>query len=743
MLGNDRFAFETPNVIDPGDLPPSRPRNSNQQSTTASTADSSDDDYQEARNTRLINDISDLELSPVKPQGGKAKLPFRDFPRGNNGGTTRPYSPYDDDEYGGNAHSLPAAEEARLHAKALLQQQQQYQERQAFQRTMKLKAPRFLNGSSGHHNDKHLVRTRVLRIISRWAVYLAIGVLVLGLVFGVQQAVASRRGGGYSRTRSDKERYHDILAYLSENGVSSEADLMRNGSPQNIALNWATTDPLHEAVPTKVDGQVNPLDVMLVQRYVLAVLYFSTGGPSKWDDKMGFTSNSLECSWNKLISTPGYITPKLVEGVSCDTDMRVTTIFIPQNGLQGSLPSELQYLPHLDVVNFQDNRLTDNIPDEYGNLYHLLYFNLNNNTMTGSIPDFLGNWRDLQVLGLALNNFEGTLPQSLGLMSRLKTLALSGNKGLSGALDIVSSLSSLIYLFAAGCSFAGRVEDNFFHSMESLQQVDLSSNSLSGKVPLDILLHERNLEVLDLAHNNFEGSFPVEIDRNIATTYISLRNNRITGTLPVAIASLETLDHLDLQGNQMTGFLPNTLGSMVSLTYLFLGENSFEDLVPPLSQLSELRILSLGNLGITGQIMNWLVYLGALELLDLSHNQFTGAIPQNLMNLPTLKYLMLNDNKLVGPMPTAGMPLEVLSLQRNAIDNDADFGNVCKAGRDVFTDCSASCDCCGTTCCKQGDDSCGRDVDDQFLQGLDYTMSFFAFDPDVLDEAGFVSGGSN
>jgi Leucine rich repeat len=743
MLANDRFAFETPNIIDPGDLPPSRPRNATHQSTTASTADSSDDDYQETRNQRLINDISDLELSPVKPQS-KAKLPFRDFPqRWASSAASRPYNPYDDEGGdGANGHSLPSAEEARMHAKALLQQQQQSQERQVLSRTMKLRTPRLqlnghggpgsnsaMDGSSGHAN-KHSLRNRILHSCSRYALCLALVSLLLGVSLGVHRARHNNNG-----TPTAKERYRDILAYLIATGVSSEQDLKRNGSPQNIALNWVSTDPLQEAVPTAADGEVDPLNVMLVQRYVLAVLFYSTGGADHWQDQLGFVSNTLECSWNKVVPTPGYLTDRVVEGVSCDTDLRVTSIFIPQNGLTGSLPSELQYLPHLDVINFQDNRLKGTIPPQFGNLFSLLYLNLNNNTLTGPMPDMMGNWPALEVLGLALNDLEGTIPGAITLVPNLKTLALSNNTKLSGSLDAVSQLTQLQFFYAAGCSFSGRVQDDFFTSMPNLRQIDLSGNQLSGNVPIDSLLHEYDLEILDLAHNNFEGSFPAKIERNIFTTYISLRNNKITGTLPESISELAVLDHLDVQGNEMTGLLPNSLGRMVSLTYLFLGGNSFDDLVPPLSQLEELKMLSLGNMGLTGPIMKWLVYLSSLELLDLSHNKLTGTISQNIMNLPKLSYVMLNDNQLVGPMPISGKLLEVLSVQRNAID-DADFAKVCGVDRTVFADCSSSCTCCESTCCKEDDAECGKVVDDYFLNGLDYTMSFLAFDPDILDESG-------
>ena len=158
MLGSDRFAFENGNVIDPGDLPPGQPtrnntNNNNTPSTceTSATEDEDDQDYNEARESaaRLLNDISDLDLSPVKKPPLSARLPFRDFPRRKNNNSQQQggvYSPYDDDEPPvSSSHSLPAggADEARLHAAALLSRNTHSAVGHSPQmgRTMKLSAP--------------------------------------------------------------------------------------------------------------------------------------------------------------------------------------------------------------------------------------------------------------------------------------------------------------------------------------------------------------------------------------------------------------------------------------------------------------------------------------------------------------------------------------------------------------------------------------------------------------------------
>lgn len=722
MLGSDRFAFETPNIIDPGDLPPSQP--THVQSTTVSTAASSEEecDYQEARESanRLLNDINDLELSPVKPTLPRSsRLPFRDFPK------QKPYYPYEqanDDHH--HAHSLPSSEEARMHAASLL----------AEKRGRSIPLP--------PRKQRGMVRHQVIYQTKRSCMVLAIIALVVGTILGIGSAVL-RRGGGSSPVSltNGRNRYHAVVEYLAAAGVSEEALLRQSGTPQNLAANWlATTDRLQYEVPP-VDQHVPPTTVHLVQRYVLAVLYFGTGGAASWKDSLGFTTDQDECSWNHPVQTPGYVSQQIAVGVSCDSNLRVTTLFIPENGLVGPLPTELQYLTELTLVNFQDNLLSGPLaPSVFAGQQHLLYLNLNNNTFTGPIPEDLGYLAGLEMLGLALNDFEGTVPYALGNLLHLKSLAVSFNPKLSGSLDFTASLANLAYFYAGSCSFSGLIEEPFFANLGQLRELDLSHNDLSGVIPLDMLLHEYNLAVIDLADNEFSGGFPDVIDRNIVLNYLNLRDNKMSGTIPMTINSLEELNHLDLQGNLLEGFIPNTLGRMVNLNYLFIGNNPLQSLVPPLNQLERLKVLSLQGLGLTGNIPEWLVYMGSLELLDLSKNSLEGTIPSMVWNLPLLYILFLDNNKLQGPIPEGGGTLEVFTFHANSVDAAAGepFATVCEVpDRPILADCHAGCTCCEVCCDADGD--CGgadRELEQAFLGGVDYTMSNLSFDPDILDESG-------
>ena len=97
---------------------------------------------------------------------------------------------------------------------------------------------------------------------------------------------------------SDEEREAAITNQLMQ--VTDSSQLLNANTPQNSALNWI----IHE----DFDYYACPYDKDLIQRYIMAVLYFSTGG-DKWLECNGnimnnncpkgenFLSGVSECEW--------------------------------------------------------------------------------------------------------------------------------------------------------------------------------------------------------------------------------------------------------------------------------------------------------------------------------------------------------------------------------------------------------------------------------------------------------------
>lgn len=136
----------------------------------------------------------------------------------------------------------------------------------------------------------------------------------------------------------------------------------------------------------------------------------------------------------------------------------------------------------------------------------------------------------------------------------------------------------------------------------------------------------------------------------------------------------------------LTGTIPSSLSGLKHLQVLLL--HKLSNLVGPIpfaiSQLPNLRYLTISWTNISGPVPDFLVHLNNLESLDLSFNNLSGSIPNSLTTLPYLRAVDLSRNKLVGPIPesfghfaaTAGFPALDLSHNKLSGEIPASLANV-------------------------------------------------------------------
>jgi Leucine-rich repeat (LRR) protein len=407
--------------------------------------------------------------------------------------------------------------------------------------------------------------------------------------------------------------------------------------------------------------------------------------------------------------------------------------------------------------------LTGSLPTELNTLTLLNYLNLNVNHITGTIPPWIGDsLHRLQALGLSDNLLEGSIPATLGygpIKAYLKSLSLDGNM-LTGDLAPLQQLRYLEYLYLNDNNLVGRLDHGLLADMNFLQQVDLSGNQISNSVPR-YLFNLNQLQILDLSNNQLTGSLP-SLDMTGSTTrissleFISFRNNSLSGSIPeTLIPMLPKLYHLDLSFNLFTGDCPN-LDRWTSLAYFFVGDTSltFETIPPYLQSLTNLRELSMRNLGIQGSIPVWLETLEHLRLLDLSENQLSGRIDTlDFTLLKHLRYLILHDNLLTGSLPSSLATLQnllVLSLHRNNITDDSTTTNTTTVAAAICSnatmlelmtvDCEEIiCPCCDECCNNNNNNeaSCFEGVVWETLEHFDgqweehFARSDYSFNPHV------------
>ena len=182
-------------------------------------------------------------------------------------------------------------------------------------------------------------------------------------------------------------------------------------------------EPLDDETPLRSLGRV-PLFLLLKQasdRLALESFFKSCGGAG-WEQKGGWMTAAELGEW---------------EGVTVDADGRVIELALQNNGLVGSIPSDIQQLSALRKLNLSNdidddeqrkNELTGPIPAELGRLTALETLNLCDNKLTGPIPAALGQLGALTHLNLDQNELSGAIPAELGQLGALIALSLFGNQ---------------------------------------------------------------------------------------------------------------------------------------------------------------------------------------------------------------------------------------------------------------------------------------------------------------------------
>jgi hypothetical protein len=165
-----------------------------------------------------------------------------------------------------------------------------------------------------------------------------------------------------------------------------------NSELQAEALNWL----VYEDMANIPQGSVETYQ--LLQRYISALLYFGTDGPNWYNNSMWLSTNTSVCEW---------------DGVVCGSS---------DGGENGGLDDLL-----VDSYNLNNNGLVGSIPSELGTLSELLRLDLSENILSGTIPDELGNLMELSSLSLACNSLTGSVPETLSDLSQLEDLCLGGN----------------------------------------------------------------------------------------------------------------------------------------------------------------------------------------------------------------------------------------------------------------------------------------------------------------------------
>jgi len=143
----------------------------------------------------------------------------------------------------------------------------------------------------------------------------------------------------------------------------------------------------------------------------LIALYDATDG-SNWTNNANWLSGPIG-TWH---------------GVTVDAEGRVSQLQLNENGLNGTLPAEIEQLAQLTSLGLGDNNLTGTIPAEIGQLANLTALDLNGNQLDGELPAEIGNLASLESLVINDNPLTGPLPLSFVGLTALTTFHFAGTE---------------------------------------------------------------------------------------------------------------------------------------------------------------------------------------------------------------------------------------------------------------------------------------------------------------------------
>eukprot|EP01018_Ginkgo_biloba_P037530 Gb_04994 [translate_table: standard] len=395
------------------------------------------------------------------------------------------------------------------------------------------------------------------------------------------------------------------------------------------------------------------------------------------------TSLKVDSSWGWTGNDP---CGSKWDNINCDANNRVTGIQLADNNLQGTLPSDFNKLTALTRLGLQKNQLSGPLPTFKG-LTNLQTAYLGSNNFTSMPADFFSGLNSLQVISIDDNPFE---PWSIP--------------------DDVMDASTLVNFTASNASITGQIPAFFGNgSLPSLQMLRLSYNNLTGGIPasfngsslqalwlnnqlgaklsgsIQVFGTMTQLTELWVQSNAFTGPIP-DFSKSVSLSQLLLRDNRLTGPVPQSVVALQSLKNISLANNALQGpypDFPNTvtadIGTMNSFCQQIPGPcdsrvnvllsfaqgvgypltlaNSWKGNNPCSWQYvtcvggTDITVLNLVNLQLTGSISSALANLTSLRTLRLSNNQLTGSIPKELASLPNLQSLDVRNNSLSGFVP--------------------------------------------------------------------------------------------
>ena len=243
--------------------------------------------------------------------------------------------------------------------------------------------------------------------------------------------------------------------------------------------------------------------------------------------------------------------------------------------------------------------------DMYGSVTSLSMYN---NGASGEIPSEIGQLKKLTYLDIGDKNIS-SIPKEIGMLTELKYLRIGGHL-ITTIPKEIDKLLNLTYLGIWGASII-----DFQPTLSNFTNVEQAQLFLKNLTHIPQgLFNMRNLKTLE-----YEGLFEV-IPENFKELqqleYLSFTYSDMRGaTIPLWLSELKNLRYLSLYGCRLTGEIPEELGELTNLEQLELGYNN-----------------------LTGTIPESFANLTKLRELNIKYANLYGQIPQEIVDMPWFQY---------------------------------------------------------------------------------------------------------
>eukprot|EP00591_Stephanopyxis_turris_P005626 CAMPEP_0195508234 /NCGR_PEP_ID=MMETSP0794_2-20130614/1501_1 /TAXON_ID=515487 /ORGANISM="Stephanopyxis turris, Strain CCMP 815" /LENGTH=339 /DNA_ID=CAMNT_0040635143 /DNA_START=301 /DNA_END=1320 /DNA_ORIENTATION=+ len=251
---------------------------------------------------------------------------------------------------------------------------------------------------------------------------------------------------------SPEERNRRIREAILRNTETTEAQLDDTTSPQYQAFTFVC----YEDQPRCPDEE----QCSFVQRYVMAVFYYSTLGDA-WNNCNGLGGACIPINANCDPANAWLSEKNECEwcGNRCNVDQCITQITLEDVNQSGSLPDEIGNLPFLERLELEKGTITGPIPNSIGLVSNTLVFlDLDKQALNGPLPDELWGLSKLSTLDINDNQFVGTISEDIGNLEVLSFLQMHNN------------------------GFTGTIPDNWA-GVSGLENAQFENNNLVGFMP--------------------------------------------------------------------------------------------------------------------------------------------------------------------------------------------------------------------------------------------------------------------